>query len=60
MCFALEAEADVRYQKAVSLTKLLLQRCIMIKITDEAKEKLQGTIERNPGKYFRIFIKGIG
>lgn len=32
----------------------------MIKITDEAKEKLQGTIERNPGKYFRIFIKGIG
>lgn len=32
----------------------------MIKITDKAKEKLQGTMERNPGKYFRIIIKGIG
>jgi Fe-S cluster assembly iron-binding protein IscA len=32
----------------------------MIKITDAAKEKLQGTLERNPGKYLRIVMKGIG
>lgn len=32
----------------------------MMKVTDEAKEKLQGTLERNPGKFIRISMKGIG
>ena len=32
----------------------------MIKVSDEAREKLRGTLERNPGKYLRIIMKGIG
>lgn len=32
----------------------------MIKITDEAKEKLTGFLEANPGKYLRIVIAGVG
>jgi len=32
----------------------------MISITDEAREKLRGYLEENPGKYLRIVIKGVG
>jgi Fe-S cluster assembly iron-binding protein IscA len=32
----------------------------MIQITDVAKGKIQDMLDRNSGKYMRIFIKGIG
>ena len=32
----------------------------MIKITEEAKEKLTGYLNDNPGKVLRIIVKGIG
>jgi hypothetical protein len=32
----------------------------MIKVTDVAREKLNGTLERNPGKYLRVIVKGAG
>ena len=58
MYYVPEAAADARFYGAVS--PYINWRWIMIKITDKAKEKLQGTMERNPGKYFRIILKGIG
>jgi len=32
----------------------------LIEITDAAKDKIQGVLNENDGKYLRIFIDGIG
>lgn len=60
MCFEQAVEVDVRYYEAVGLMKEFFWRCIMIKITDTAKEKLDVFLAENPGKYLRVIIKGIG
>ena len=32
----------------------------MVQITDTAKEKLQDILDKNTGKYLRIFVEGMG
>jgi Fe-S cluster assembly iron-binding protein IscA len=33
---------------------------MMVEITDIAKEKLKIVLDKNPGKYLRIVVQGIG
>jgi hypothetical protein len=32
----------------------------MLKITDSAKDKIKETLDKNPGKYLRVTMEGIG
>ena len=32
----------------------------MIEITDAAKNKIQDVLAKNPGKFLRVFIQGLG